>query len=86
MRELRSRAVFNPALGEVQNQVHIATGHPMSFNQGAGHRRGPRYETDGGVRLAGGRMGETIAEDFDQYSVSEGSTLPPPYSSASGEL
>ncbi|PIL28533.1 hypothetical protein GSI_08571 [Ganoderma sinense ZZ0214-1] len=51
----------------------------------AEHRRERRRETDAGARLAGGRAGEiAILEDLDQYSVSEGSTLPPAYSSHFG--
>lgn len=40
-----------------------------------------RYETDGGVRLAGGRHGEGNTNNSDQDSMSEESTLPPPYQS-----
>ena len=43
---------------------------------------GRRYETDGGVRIAGGRVGYTVAvRDSNRFSTSEGSTLPPPYAS-----
>ena len=48
-------------------------------------------ETDGGVRLAGGMVREVLggSDDFDReqdsISWSEGSTLPPPYSSQFGE-
>ena len=45
------------------------------------HRRTPWHATDGGVRLVGGRAGEAVLDDFDDDGVSEGSTLPPPYSS-----
>lgn len=46
----------------------------------------PRHETDGGVRLAGGRPGGVAADDLDHHTVSEnGSTLPPPYSSDFGD-
>ena len=51
-----------------------------------------RRETDGGVRLAGGMVREVLArsDDFDReqdsISGSEGSTLPPPYSSQFGEM
>ena len=44
----------------------------------------PRHETDGGVRLAGGRPGshnssaQIIADS--QSTLSQSSTLPPPYS------
>ena len=47
-------------------------------------RRSPRYEVDGGVRLAGGRVGEVLADDLDQDSTVGGSTFPPPYSSHFG--
>ncbi len=38
-----------------------------------------RHETDGGVRLAGGRAGEVVEDSFDRYSAVV-SILPPPYS------
>ena len=54
--------------------------------RGVEQRRAPRYETDGGVRVAGGRAGEVVAVEDDRYTLrSEGSTLPPPYSSHFGE-
>ncbi|TBU25766.1 hypothetical protein BD311DRAFT_851955 [Dichomitus squalens] len=37
-------------------------------------------ETDGGFRLAGGRLGEANTEGIEQESMSEASTLPPLYS------
>lgn len=42
-----------------------------------------QHETDGGVRLAGGRPGEAMRplEDLDQRSTSDESTLPPSYCS-----
>ena len=46
----------------------------------------PRYEADGGVRMVGGRVGEVVAVNSDQLSTSEGSTLPPPYSSHFGAI
>lgn len=55
-----------------------------------GHRD-IRRETDGGVRLAGGMVRDALGglDDFDReqdsISWSEGSTLPPPYSSQFGE-
>ena len=56
-------------------------------SHGVEQSRAPRYETDGGVRVAGGRVGEAAAPvDSDRYTLrSEGSTLPPPYSSHFGE-
>ncbi len=53
-----------------------------SSDPDAEYRRIRRHETDGGVRLAGGRAQEAA---FDQYSMSDGSTLPPPYSSDFGD-
>lgn len=44
-------------------------------------RRDPRRETDAGVTLGGGRRGEGATDGLNWDSVSEGSTLPPPYSS-----
>ena len=49
-----------------------------------GQRSGRQYETDGGVRIAGGpvRMGDmVVVADSNRFSTSEGSTLPPPYAS-----
>ncbi|PIL28572.1 hypothetical protein GSI_08613 [Ganoderma sinense ZZ0214-1] len=45
-----------------------------------------RHEMDGGRRLAGGRPGEPVTDDLDHDAMSEGSTLPPPYSSHFGEM
>ena len=42
------------------------------------------YEVDGGVRLAGGRVGEVLADDLDGHDTVNGLTLPPPYSSHYG--
>ena len=47
--------------------------------------RSYRYETNGGVRLAGGRPGEVVSNIIEGYSNSDESTLPPPYSSHFGE-
>ena len=47
-------------------------------------RRSARYEVDGGVRLAGGRVGEVVMDDLDRESTVGGSTFPPPYSSHFG--
>lgn len=50
-------------------------------------RQSPRYDADGGVRLAGGRA--AVMQNFDQQSiatVSDDSTLPPPYSSDFGDV
>ncbi len=40
----------------------------------------PRYEVDGGVRLAGGQLGRHVSIVDDQRSDTVVSTLPPPYS------
>ena len=61
-------------------EASVPSGH------GVEQRRLRRYETDGGVRMAGGRAGEVVAVEDDRYTLrSEGSTLPPPYSSHFGE-
>ena len=39
-----------------------------------------RYETDGGVRLAGGPLEEVQYADDDQRTIATVLTLPPPYS------
>ena len=63
-----------------------AEGVPISISQGIGGHRYRRQEMDGGMSLEGGRLGETLMDVFDRDStVSEGSTLPPPYSSDFGE-
>ena len=54
-------------------EVPVSSGHRVE------QRRGPRHEADGGVGIAGGRVGEVIAADSDQFSTSEGSTLPLAY-------
>ncbi|KAM5546325.1 hypothetical protein V8D89_000451, partial [Ganoderma adspersum] len=58
----------------------------VSSGRGIGRHRDPRHEMDGGVRLAGGRLGEVAVDDLDQDGMSESSTLPPPYSSHFGEM
>ena len=93
LRELRNRNRSESTPGrrngsqEVDQQAATAE-RLMSLAQ-IGFReqnRVPRYETDGGVRLAGGRPGGVPADDFDRHTLSEnGSTLPPPYSSDFGD-
>ena len=81
LREVRSRATpIVPEPVDAANEEYAASGY------GIEHRRAPRHETDGGVRLAGGRVGEDLVDDFDQRSTSDGSTLPPPYSSHFGDM
>ena len=59
---------------------------------GIEHRRNTWRETDRWVSLAGGRLRDVVAvsDDLDRepdsISGSEGSTLPPPYSSQFGEM
>ena len=61
-------------------------------SDGIERRRNTRRETDEWVSLAGGRLRDVVAasDDFDReqdsISGSEGSTLPPPYSSQFGEM
>ena len=49
------------------------------------YRRSLRHGVDGGGWLTRGRPGEAVADDLDQASTSDGSMLPPPYSSHFGE-
>ena len=60
--------------------VHIFSGHRIEP-----HGRYTRYDTDGGVSLAGGRPREVRVDNADQRSTSDESTLPPPYSSDFGD-
>ena len=87
--QLRSRDGTATASGgrnvDEHSDIHVAETleEPVASSRRVEHRRNPRHETDGGVRLAGGRLGEVDADELDQdgMSESEGSTLPPPYSS-----
>lgn len=73
-----------PSGGIQQMEMDTAVAEEgVSSERGVENNRGLRYETDGGVRLAGGRVGEVATEECD--SMSEGSTLPPPYSSDFGD-
>ncbi len=84
--ELRHRVVLTPDGRMANGLADAVVGIPMSSGSGSlsSHHRGSRHETDGGVRLAGGRAGEVppVADDSDsdQHSTSDGSSLPPPYS------
>ena len=80
LRSEKLRSAVVSGLGRAHAQVNDRPSGPWIER-----RRDSRHETDGGVRLAGGRAGEAIADDIDQNSVSDGSTLPPPYSSHFGE-
>ncbi|KAM5546302.1 hypothetical protein V8D89_000428 [Ganoderma adspersum] len=94
LRDLRNRNRSKSTLGgrngsqEVDRQAvteRLVSSGQIGFRE---QNRVPRYETDGGVRLAasGGRPGGVAADDFDYHSMSEnGSTLPPPYSSDFGD-
>ncbi len=94
LRELRSAnssrgpaAAWGGRNGAEQMSVHAVMQEPVSSDPDADHRRGQRLETDGGVRLAGGgaRPREAATQYFNQHSVpSDGSTLPPSYSSDFG--
>ena len=56
-----------------------------SSSHGVEQRTVSRYETDGGVTVAGGRVGEVVTVEYRRYTLmSEDSTLPPPYSSQCG--
>ena len=63
------------------------TGHILAGGEDrlGSRQREIRYATDGGVRLAGGRIGEERDTEEVAESVSEGSTftMPPPYVSIS---
>lgn len=75
--------------GRANNQMDIASENPVSTRDKSRRIRGARYDTDGGVRLAGGRLEEAMVDELaDQRSNashSDGSTLPPPYSSHFGD-
>ncbi|EJF58272.1 hypothetical protein DICSQDRAFT_149192 [Dichomitus squalens LYAD-421 SS1] len=65
--------------GPVQDPAETDSG--ASSNRANTHTEGMRrHETDGGVRLAGGRAGDVLDNDPDGRRDSVGSTLPPPYS------
>ncbi|TBU47697.1 hypothetical protein BD309DRAFT_434026 [Dichomitus squalens] len=65
-------------IGRMRNSP--ATGGRTPDDRGLEHReRTRRHDTDGAVRLAGGRVGDDLGQDIDTRSDSVGSTLPPPY-------
>ena len=88
--------IHNPTGGENTNTaegntVETAAEVPASAGFDRNSLQGPRYSTDGGIRLAeeaGGRPADADVEtidDRDSAALSEGSTLPPPYSSHFGD-
>ena len=58
----------------LEDDVHGRTGTPLALQEGR-----MRYAADGGIRLAGGRLGEAVLEDSDITSEVSVSTMPPPY-------
>ena len=87
LRALRGTVSEISTNGNANNDENAAAEAPTSLDDGMEYRRGLRHETDGGVRLAGGRVGEpeVAANNIDQHSAWDGSTLPLPYSSHFGE-
>ncbi|KAM5541314.1 hypothetical protein V8D89_004868 [Ganoderma adspersum] len=92
-RDLRTRSRAVPSASATTGGINEQAAGALDVSIPPGHgpaenRRAPRYETDGGVRLAGGRAGEVAMDncDRDEQNTSEGGyTLPPPYSSDFGE-
>ena len=66
-------------LVEAVVEVRASSGHDLD------PRGGPPYKMDGWTRLDGRGPGNAVVHDLDRDSMSEGSTLPPPYSSQLGE-
>lgn len=86
LRELRNRTAAPSSRERASEGENAEVGVPMSFVPAVGHERlSQQREMDGGVRIAGGRAREIVANGLDQYSTSDLSTLPPPYSSRFGE-
>ena len=83
---MRNRIVPTSRRGHLDLREDSAVEAPASSVNRVEQRRGARHETDGGVRIAGGRVGEAVGLDTDQFSTSKSSTLPPPYSSHFGEI
>ena len=79
------RVVPTSPVHRLEDSPVEATGIPFTY--GVEQPRDSRYEMDGGVRVAEGRVGDSgVAVDYAQHTlISEGSTLPPPYSSHVGE-
>ncbi|TBU57566.1 hypothetical protein BD310DRAFT_539523 [Dichomitus squalens] len=78
MSEKRANSTHRIA-GPVQYPAETDSG--ASTNRANTHTEGMRrHETDGGVRLAGGRAGDALDDDPDGRRDSVESTLPPPYS------
>ncbi|KAI0635756.1 hypothetical protein C8Q77DRAFT_1155520 [Trametes polyzona] len=71
-------------VGTTNALADAATGAPTGPSTSVGRaalpqRRAPRFEMDGGVRLAGGALDEEVPDDIDALSDAT-TTLPPPYS------
>ena len=82
LRDRRSGTVTTSKMNE-QSAVDVevlSLGH-----HGVENRRVRRQETDGGVRLMGGRVGEEVQVADDECDQLSMSTLPPPYSSDYGD-
>lgn len=83
--EINPESISTPGeleLSEQMDQEFVADEPGTFLPRGEDdQRRRVRRAMDGGVRMAGGRIGERVADDFDQYSMSDGSILPPSYSS-----
>ena len=87
LRALRGTVSEVSTDGNANNDENATAEAPTSLDDGVKYRRDLRHETDGGMRLAGGRVGEpeVAADNIDQHSAWDGSTLPLPYSSHFGE-
>ena len=91
-RELRNQPVPTSTSWDSVNDPKeaVAEARTLAFYGSSGivQSRTPRHATDGGIRLAGGRPGEGVANDsendVDQHRGSDASILPPPYSSHCG--
>ena len=87
LQELRSKTLETSGVDGADELGDTGTrfGAPTSI-QGNQTHTSLRHENVGGLAFSGGRPGEEGAwDDFDQHSTSDGSTLPPPYSSHIGE-
>ena len=86
LRELRNRTAAPSSRERANEGENTEAEVPVFFVPVVEHERSSqRQEMDGEVRLAGGRVGEVAVNGLDQYSTSDLSTLPPPYSSHFGE-
>ena len=86
LQELRSKTLETSGvdgadeLGDTGTRLEA----PISIQENQ-NNRSLRHENGGGLAFERGRPGEETVWDFDQHSTSDGSTLPPPYSSHFGE-